>query len=101
MIVDVWDQSDVDIWRTYGVPNTLKRGYNVVVSSGCYFLEFPPPWAKASPIWTWRDNYMCDVQNVSGLSPQDAVRILGGENLRRLHSTTDIRCVAGWDAGMV
>ena len=25
----------------------------MVVSSGCYFLEFPPPWEKR---WGWRDN---------------------------------------------
>ena len=84
-IVDVWDQGAAGQWKA-GVQDTLRRGYQIVVSSGCYFLEFAPPWATT---WGWEDNYRCDVQNVSaGVSATDLRRIIGGHASRWGESTT-------------
>jgi hypothetical protein len=57
-IIDVWDQGAAGQWHA-GVQDTVARGFQIVVSSGCYFLEYPPPWAK---VWGWKENYACDIQ---------------------------------------
>jgi hypothetical protein len=83
-IVDVWDQGAAGQWKA-GVQDTLRRGFQIVVSSGCYFLEFPPPWTKT---WGWEDNYRCDIQNVSVANSSDLQKIIGGHASRWGESTT-------------
>eukprot|EP00038_Savillea_parva_P015604 m.14497 g.14497 ORF g.14497 m.14497 type:complete len:597 (+) comp3158_c0_seq1:123-1913(+) len=82
-IVDVWDQGAEGQWQG-GLADTLRRGWHAVVSSGCYFLEFAPPWAST---WSWQNNYACDVQNVSVPNDQLAM-IVGGHASRWGESTT-------------
>jgi hexosaminidase len=82
-IVDVWDQGAEGQWQG-GAQDTLKRGWRAVISSGCWFLEYPPPWATA---WGWENNYACDPQNVS-VPPEQLARIIGG-HASRWGETTD------------
>jgi len=80
-VIDIWDQDDGSTWYTTGVPSAIEHGFTeIVVSSGCYFLKFSPPWA--SGVWTWRDNYACDVQNVSSLNNDQLQMIIGGHASR-------------------
>jgi hypothetical protein len=80
----VWDQGAADQWR-YGAVETLARGFQVVVSSGCYFLEYAPPWATT---WGWQDNYACDVQNITdaaaaaGVADVPLDKLIGGHASR-------------------
>lgn len=78
-LIDVWDQSGKDFWRLYDVPDVVKDGWtNILVSSGCYFLNH----------FEWENNYLCDVQNVSTITPEQRNFIIGGHGSRWGEETT-------------
>eukprot|EP00300_Choanocystis_sp_HF-7_P030323 c39136_g1_i1.p1 GENE.c39136_g1_i1~~c39136_g1_i1.p1 ORF type:complete len:566 (-),score=119.28 c39136_g1_i1:129-1826(-) len=78
-LIDVWDQSGTDYWKLYDVPDVIKDGWTqIIISSGCYFLRH----------FEWENNYLCDVQNVSGITAAQRDYIIGGHGSRWGEETT-------------